>query len=202
MNESPSCPKIEFSKYSSSQSFFKHVWSRKHKTYSSVSTQSIRRLSSDNQIFLKKQHSSDDMESASNIILKESVAQQTDIDMHDKECCQSPTTACFEHLTSFLSFDGKCGLCDFVHSGEHYRWDSLEDDATAFKEVSRSIGKWLHSSSKFMDKIILQKTESRQKLRIILRKDKNGVQEIFVTDGSTSYQIQGRIFLQTLQILK
>lgn len=104
----------------------------------------------------------------------------------------SSTSACFEHMTSFLSFDEKCGLCDFVLSGEHHRWSTLEDDATALKEVSKSVGKWLHSTPKFVDKIILRKSESCQKVRIILRKDRDGVQEILVTDGSTSYQIQGR----------
>lgn len=187
-SESPQ-QRSEYSKYSS-QSFFKHVWNRKHKTYTSVSTQCVRRISCDNHSFAAKEQSSNDVENISIPVHKESVGQQTDGEIAGKEKCSSPST-CLEHLTSFLSFEGKCGLCDFVHSGEHYRWDSLEDDATAFKEVSKNIGKWLHSTPKFMDKIILQKTESCQKVRIILRKDRNGVQEILVTDGSSSYQIQG-----------
>lgn len=142
--------------------------------------------------FIKKEHSPREVETAPSTALKESVGQQTESEILDKETCPPPST-CLEHLTSFLSFDGKCGLCDFVHSGEHYRWDSLDDDATAFKEVSKSIGKWLHSTPKFVERIILQKAESCQKVRIILRRDKNGVQDILVTDGSSSFQIQGRI---------
>ncbi|GFU24305.1 uncharacterized protein NPIL_441411 [Nephila pilipes] len=128
-------------------------------------------------------------------IYKEATVQTHDVvDVKDSS---TSTTACMEHLSTFLSIDGKCGLCDFVHSGEHHRWNNLEDDATLFKDVSKNITKWLQRTPEFTDKIVLQKMEAKQKIRITLRKDKTGAQQILVTDGGFSYQIQGkRIFFK------
>ncbi|KAF8784795.1 hypothetical protein HNY73_010429 [Argiope bruennichi] len=150
------CQKIDnSSKCAPTQRLFKNVWGRKHKTYSSDSTLSATKNSSD--------------------IPNNSTS----------------TTACLDHLTTHLSLNEKCGLCDFVESGKHDRWNSLEEDANLFREVSKNITKWLRTTPKCMKRIVLHSVEPEQKIRITLWKDKAGVQEILVTDGDQPCQIKG-----------
>ncbi|GIY35503.1 uncharacterized protein CDAR_239661 [Caerostris darwini] len=91
------------------------------------------------------------------------------------------TSACFDHLATFLSFEGKCGFCEYVNSGDHSRWNSLDDDAVLFKEVSKN--------TKWMNKLLFYKLESA----VPSKEDGDRVQEIPATDEDSLHEIKGML---------
>ncbi|XP_055927756.1 dual specificity calcium/calmodulin-dependent 3',5'-cyclic nucleotide phosphodiesterase 1A-like isoform X3 [Argiope bruennichi] len=181
------CQKIDnSSKCAPTQRLFKNVWGRKHKTYSSDSTLSATKNSSD--IPSTKEDCDSEPPNQPQAAYKESVVQTNEVTVVKDN--STSTTACLDHLTTHLSLNEKCGLCDFVESGKHDRWNSLEEDANLFREVSKNITKWLRTTPKCMKRIVLHSVEPEQKIRITLWKDKAGVQEILVTDGDQPCQIK------------
>lgn len=104
------------------------------------------------------------------------------------------TIECVDSLGKVLLSDETCGLCDFLKSGSHSRWDGLETDATVFKVITRDIHELLNSSCNNMTRILLQQMEPRQNTRIVIKKDREGFKEIIISNGKSSYQIQGKLF--------
>ncbi|GFR10429.1 uncharacterized protein TNCT_31861, partial [Trichonephila clavata] len=177
--EYSSCKKRDPSKYSTHR-FFKRNRSKKCQTLSSDTAQDC-----------QNQEESQEKHLTQTPIHNEPIVQINDtVTVKDDN---TSTTESLDQLTTFVKTDEKCGLCDYIHSGKHNRWDNLEDDTILFVEASKNISNWLQSTTKFSDKIILHMTEHQQNVRIALRKDKTGIQDIIVTDGEFSYQIQGKL---------
>ncbi|KAG8186445.1 hypothetical protein JTE90_012366 [Oedothorax gibbosus] len=210
----------------SSSQLFRQVWRerRKHKTYSSESLQSLRKITPTPTVVETGYSTFDNFsENANKPIYAESIAQTNVVSVEDRctstitfsennvvsveDRCTSTiacaetnvvsvedrstsTIECVDSLAKVLSSSETCGLCDFLKSGSHSRWDGLETDATVFKEITRDIHELLNTTCKNMTKIKLQKMEPRQNTRIVIKRDRDGLKEIIISNGGSAYQIQ------------
>ncbi|GFW66093.1 uncharacterized protein TNCV_589191 [Trichonephila clavipes] len=180
------CKKRDYSSKYSSHRHFKRNWNKKRQVLSSEAAQDCQ----------NQQEIQEKPLSQTPIHNEPTVQINGTVNVKD---VNTSTTESLDQLTPSVTSDEKCGLCDYIHSGTHHRWDNLEDDTILFVEASKNISNWLQCTTKFSNKIILQMTENQKNIRVALRKDEAGIQDIIVTDGEHSYQIQAEMQEQMFQ---
>ncbi|GFY44899.1 uncharacterized protein TNIN_223121 [Trichonephila inaurata madagascariensis] len=176
------------SKYSSHR-FLKRNWNKKRQALSSETAQEWQ-----NQQESQEKHlSQTPVHNEPTVQIKDTVTVKD---------VNTSTTESLDELPPVVTSDEKCGLCDYIHSGTHHMWDDLEDDTILYAEASKNISNWLQRTTKFSNKVILQMRENQKNVRIALRKGETGIQDIIVSDGEISYQIQvGRLGVARGQLL-